>query len=281
VNRIWLDGKLRHDGAHVSIHDRGFTLGDGLFETILVQNHVALWRDAHVERMRRGASLLGISFPAQDVNTAMDALLATGTGHHVLRLTLTRGAGSRGLAGDAERSTLVGTLADFDPGLQFQPITLCISSIERNLRSPTASIKTTSYIDQVMATREAAQRECDDALMLNSEGRVACCASGNIFLTMAKRLVTPSLGEGILNGIMRTLVIQAAQQAGLEVTEQPVQRSDLAVADGMFATNSLRFMRPVVLLEGRTLARPALVLGKITPYLLEMHKQQISASRQE
>ena len=281
MNRIWFDGKLHEGPVSLSAPDRGLSLGDGLFETILVLNGVALWRDEHMLRMHSGASQLGIHFPAQEINRAIDALVANTTTHHVLRLTLTRGASGRGLAANPDQPTFIGTLTDFDPDLQFQPMTLLTSRIERNLKSPTSSIKTTSYIDQVMAAREAMEQGFDEALMFNTKSRVACCTVGNIFLVVGDTLVTPSLYEGILNGIMRNVVIRAAKDAGLKVSERLVRIPDLDKADGMFATNSLRYVRPVVLFHDRPLAVPKLVLEKIRPYLLHRQREQISDMTQE
>jgi branched-chain amino acid aminotransferase len=199
----------------------------------------------------------------------------------VLRLTLTRGAGGRGLAASSDRPTFIGTLTDFDRALQFQPMTLMTSRIERNLKSPTSSIKTISYIDQVMAAREAVNQDFDEALMLNSKGRVACCTIGNIFLVIDGTLVTPSLGEGILDGVMRSVIIDSAKDAGLKVSERMVRLADLDRADGMFATSSLRFVRPVVRFTDRPLALPTLVLEKIKPYLDDRLRAQISEPKLE
>lgn len=281
MNKIWFDGKLHEGAISLSAGDRGMTLGDGLFETILVLKGVALWRDEHMLRMQSGASQLGIVFPSQEINRAIDALVEKAMTHHVLRVTLTRGAGGRGLAGSPDKPTFIGTLTDFDPALQFQPMTLLTSRIERNLKSPTSSIKTTSYIDQVMAAREAAEQGFDEALMFNSKGRVACCSVGNIFLVFGNALVTPSLYEGILNGITRNVVLRAAKDAGLKVSERLVRLPDLDQADGMFATNSLRYMRPVVLFNDRPLAVPKLVMETIKPYLFNSQREQIANLKQE
>ena len=276
MNRIWFDGKLHEGPVSFSAQDRGLSLGDGLFETILVLNGVALWRDEHMLRMHSGASQLGIHFPAQEINRAIDALVANTTTHHVLRLTLTRGASGRGLAANPDQPTFIGTLTDFDPDLQFQPMTLLTSRIERNLKSPTSSIKTTSYIDQVMAAREAMEQGFDEALMFNTKGRVACCTIGNIFLVVGDTLVTPSLYEGILNGIMRNVVIRAAKDAGLKVSERLVRIPDLDKAESMFVTNSLRYIRAVKQLDDRQYIRAAAVMQKILPILHAMQQEQIA-----
>jgi branched-chain amino acid aminotransferase len=261
----------------MSAQDRGLNLGDGIFETILVLKGVALWRETHLSRMAAAAHELGLAYPADEIAQAVDALVRDAETHHVLRLTLTRGAGGRGLSANVDRPTFVGTLADFDPTQQFQPLTLVTSRIERNLKSPTSFFKTLSYIDQVMASREAVDQGYDEALMFNTKGRVACCTIGNIFLYIDGALVTPSLYEGILNGVMRNVVIDAAKYAGLKVNERLVRIPDLEKANGMFATNSLRYIRPVVLFNERRFAAPEAAFQKILPFLTMMEQEQITA----
>ena len=133
----------------------------------------------------------------------------------------------------------------------------------------------------MLAAREAAEQGFDEALMFNTKGRVACCTIGNIFLVIGDTLVTPSLYEGILNGIMRNAVIRAARDAGLKVSERLVRLVDLDKAEGMFATNSLRYVRPVVLFNDRPLAVPKIVVEKIKPFLLHRQREQISDMKQE
>jgi branched-chain amino acid aminotransferase len=275
MNRIWFEGKLHEGPLSISAHDRGLTLGDGIFETILVLNNVALWRDEHLSRMEAFAQQLQIAFPADEIGRAVDALIAKTNTHHALRLTLTRGAAGRGLAANAVHPTFVGTLTEFDPNLQFEAMTLFTSSIERNLKSPTSYIKTLSYLDQVMAAREAVDAGYDEALMFNTKGRVACCSIGNIFLVIDDELVTPSLYEGILNGIMRGAVIEAARYAGIKVRERLVRLADLDKAESMFATNSLRYIRAVKQLDDKHFIRAAKIMEKLLPVLHGMQQEQL------
>ncbi len=277
MNRIWFDGKLHEGPVAISAHDRGLTLGDGIFETILVLDNVALWRAEHMMRMQAAAQELGIAYPANEMSDAIDALISNTRTHHALRLTLTRGAGGRGLAAKTDRSTFVATLTEFDPDLQFQAMTLATSRIERNIKSPTSFFKTLSYMDQIMAARDAVDRGFDEALMFNTKGRVACCSTGNIFLVIDGELVTPSLYEGILNGIMRNVIIEAASQAGIKVKERLVRLADLARAESMFATNSLRYTRAVKILDDRHFIPAAAIMQKIIPILVGMQHDQITS----
>ncbi len=275
MKRLWFNKGLVTGKLSLSAQDRGLTLGDGLFETLAVNKGVALWRFEHIERMRKAASELGIPFPETEIENAIDALTHRTKDHHVLRLTLTRGEGGRGLAGDIAKSTLIGTLQPFDANLRFQPVSLMTSTVRRNLHAPSSRMKTTSYIDNILAAREAHSAGVEDALMLNTAGRISCTSIGNLFLEVEGELVTPSLSEGILPGITREAVIRLARQAGIGVREKQVKATELAKADFAFVTNSLRYVRPVSTLDGRRFSSRSKLVDRIVQGLLNAEQEQI------
>jgi branched-chain amino acid aminotransferase len=275
MKRVWFNKGLVTGKLALSAQDRGLTLGDGLFETLAVNKGIALWRFEHIERMRKSALELGIAFPETDIENAIDALTHRSKDHHVLRLTLTRGEGGRGLAGDISKPTLIGTLQPFDANLRFQPVTLATSKVRRNLHSQSSRMKTTSYIDNILAAREAHAAGVDDALMLNSAGRVSCTSIGNLFLEMAGELVTPSLSEGILPGIMRDAVIRLCRQSGVTVREKQVKPTDLIKADTVFMTNSLRFLRVVTKCDDRRFSSRSKLMDRVVQGLLNAEHEQI------
>jgi branched-chain amino acid aminotransferase len=279
MNKTWFNGELWEGDIAISPHDRGLTLGDGVFETIAVTEGIALWRDEHLERMRKAAAELGVPFPKAQITTAVDALILRAKGHHVLRLTLTRGAGGRGLSADVSTPTLIGTSQPFDVSLRFQAMTMMTASLRRNLQSPTSRLKTLSYIDNILAAREASAAGMDEALMLNTAGRVASATIGNVFLEIDGLLITPSLKEGILPGIMRNVVISKAKQMGVTVRERQVRPNDIAKADAMFVTNSLRFLRSVSRCDKKRFTRPSKLLDGLCKALLNAEQEQIILQR--
>jgi branched-chain amino acid aminotransferase len=255
MKRVWHKGALVKGKISLSPFDRGLTLGDGVFETIAVTNSVALWRYEHVQRMAAAAKATGIPFDPEEVEAAIDALTHRAKGSHVLRLTLTRGEVARGLAADGDKPELIGTLQPFDPALRFAPVTLATASTRRNLHSLSSRIKSLSYADNVIAAREAHTHGAEDALMLNSAGRVACTTIGNIFVEIDGGVLTPSLAEGVLPGIMRAEVIRLSKLAGLKLREGKISPAQLHGAKAIYVSNSLRFFRPVVKLDGKKYAR--------------------------
>jgi branched-chain amino acid aminotransferase len=258
MKRVWHRDGLVKGEVSLSPFDRGLTLGDGVFETIAVTNSVALWRYEHVLRMGEAARALGIKIDAEQVESAIDALTHRVKGSHVLRLTLTRGDVARGLSGEGDRSVLIGTLQPFDPALRFAPVTVATVATRRNMYSVSSGVKALSYIDNIIAAREAHELGAEDAVMLNSAGRVACSSIGNIFVETDDALLTPALSEGVLPGVMRKEVIRFAKLAGVKMREGKVTLKQLRDARAVYVSNSLRFLRPVTKLDGKKFARTKL-----------------------
>lgn len=254
MSGIWFNGSIIDGPIALDPRDRGLTLGDGLFETMLVVNRTPLWANMHLARMEGAAHELGIPFMREKFDRGISAVLeGLDTRHHALRVTLTRGSGARGLAGIGASPSLLVTCEPFDPRLMFQPATLLTSTIRRSTASPSARMKTLSYIDNIAAAREAHARAQDDALMLNSDGKVASTTIANIFLLKGKKLVTPGRDQGILTGVIRQALLASAHHLGFVAEERSVKPDDLFKADAVFLTNSLRFVRPVKSLDQQLL----------------------------
>ncbi|CAN5295152.1 aminotransferase class IV [soil metagenome] len=256
---VWHNGALGRDEAiAISPANRGLTLGDGLFETIAVFNGIAVWLDDHLDRLMGGAAVIGLDIARQDVAGGVTQCLAqAGRVRGILRITVTRGAGGRGLAASAMAATLLVTLAPWTGGMLFREATLITARVRRNEHSPVSLIKSLSYLDNILAAREAAEAGADDALMLNTAGRAACSTIANVFLIEDGGLVTPPPSEGVLAGIARRKVMDAARELGLNLEEAPLAVQRVSSAQGIFLTNSLRLMRPVTSLDGDAISSTA------------------------
>ncbi len=274
MSLLWLDGEVRFTHfAPFDLRDRGLALGDGLFETMLVMNRKALWFDLHLDRMEWSAKALSIPFARGRAElAAMELLAQAEAGPHILRITLTRGIAARGLAGDGAAPTVFASLDPFDAALIGQPARLYTSGIRRGIASFTASHKTLSYIDNIAAAREAKLNDCDDALMLNSDGHVASTTIANLFLVQGGRLVTPALNQAILPGVMRAVLLKLARDLKMETEERPVVPAELFAADAVFLSNSLRLVRPVAALDKRPLGDAD--VGHLLEALLDSAKSQ-------
>jgi branched-chain amino acid aminotransferase len=136
-------------------------------------------------------------------------------------------------------------------------------------------LKTLSYIDNILAAREARSMNVDDALMLNSAGRVACSTIGNLFIVKDECLFTPAEGEAILPGIMRAVVLTVAKRLGIYAKPKRLRPTDLVQADSIFITNSLRFIRPVTKLDGRRYVRKSPIIARLSEALLRLERDQL------
>lgn len=274
---LWHEGKI--SAAHemnFNLADRGLLLGDGLFETLPSFNGIAYRLEDHVKRMATDAECLGFPDRMAIVETAVRELAAADKSPASIRVTMTRGAGPRGLAISADAEPLIfATRAPWLPLLAFGETKLQTSSIRRNASSPLATMKTLSYLDNVMAMSEARVKGADDALMLSTDGCVACTSMANIFVLNGSTLSTPRRADAILPGVMRDMVLGLAPALGLEPVERALHSDDLYRADLVFVTNSLRLMTRVTLIDGVTLSGNA---SKIWQSLQSVIEADINAA---
>lgn len=237
----------------VEASDRGFLLGDGLFETLLWRDGRLALFEAHARRIRAGCDALGLPAPDPDeLRRAGEAAVRAGgldDARAAVRLTWTSGPGGRGLdRPETMTPRLIATAAPAPAAPA--PVVLVTVSVRRNEGSPASRLKTLAYLDNVLARAEARAAGADEALMLNNRGEVACAAAANLFWVRDGALFTPARSCGVLEGIMRAAAIEAAQGLGLAVAEVGAERSALDRAEGVFLTNSLIGVREVSGLDG-------------------------------
>jgi branched-chain amino acid aminotransferase len=231
--------------------ERGVMLGDGIFETIAVRSGKPIWLDEHLARMTNAAKELQIAFDTASITKSVGLILKhSEAAAEVLRITLTRGPTARGLAAEGLTPSLLLSLNSFDHSKLPATLRLATSSIRRNASAPSSRLKTLSYIDAIAAAREVAAR-ADDAVMLNTQGHVASNTVANIFLLKGQALITPAADQGILNGIARQKLLEAATHLSLRPEERAVKPQELHEADAVFLTNSLRLAIAVTSIDGR------------------------------
>lgn len=255
---VSVDGRIvAETEARVSAFDRGFTLADGVFETLRIYDGKPFRLDLHLERLRGAAGALHIPFPA-GVENSVRELLDRGhgrTGSQALRITLTRGVSGEGSGLGPEDSTpaLVISLSDLHlfGGIYDEGIAAIVATGRRNEFSSTAGLKTLSYTDSVFALMEARRAGADDALLLDTRGHVAEGASSNIILTVGNELLTPPISCGAIPGITLRTVSELADGLGLRMTTREIEARELESADEIILCSSLREIAPVVRLGPR------------------------------
>lgn len=263
---VFLNGKfVPEEKAVVSVFDRSFLYGDGLFETIRIFNGRLFHWEQHVERLRQGAGFLKIKrpfTPAQLHEFAVRLIAKNKMPNCLLRLTLSRGIGAPGyLPKNANRPILVMSLRPL-PKMghgkvrQWNVIT---SSFRLPAGDPLAAFKTCNKLAQVMARAEADAAGADEALLANTRGFIAEGASSNLFWIKRGIIHTPPLAAGVLQGVTRAQVFEIASQLKIPVRQKNIRLKDLAQTDGVFLSLS-----SLGIVEAKSLNRKVLKQSPIT-----------------
>lgn len=238
----------------VALDDRGLTLGDGLFETLLADDGALVAFEVHAARLEQACLTLGLPAPDRPRlrAAAEEALALAGLqrARAAVRLTWTAGSGGRGLERPSVLAPRLFATAAAAPK-PTAPAVLVTVEVRRNDTSPASRLKTLSYLDNILARREALARGADEALMLNTRGELAGGAAANLLWLKEDRLFTPALACGVLAGIARGEIMATATAAGVAVEEVRAGPEALSGASGIFLSNSLIGLRPVAMLDGR------------------------------
>ncbi|GAH82076.1 unnamed protein product, partial [marine sediment metagenome] len=212
----------------------------------------------------------------------LDTLRANGLEDARLRLTVSGGeADAFPWAGISGTPTVVVTARPYHPfpsEKYEQGFGVCIASVRRCRQSFISRIKSTNYLVSVLARIEAAAAGLDEALLLNDDGFIAEGGSSNAFFVKSSRLVTPSLGSGILPGITREVVIELADELGIGVTEGTVGLATVRHCDEAFLTNSVIEIMPLVAVRddtGQTVTIGSGRPGEVTRRLMAAYKERV------
>lgn len=259
---VFVNGQfISEQDAVVSVFDRGFLYGDGIFETILVASGVPFRFSQHIERLQYGAQFLQIpwteSLATMEVRVK-ELLRQNQLSDSVLRIQLTRGIGTRGYSPRTATSpSMVISLhppptdtVDDPPDWR-----IVTSSLKVLADDPLSPIKSTNKIRHILAKAEAEKHGADEALLLNSRCEVAEVTSGNIFWIHRDTVFTPPLSSGALPGITRTIVLGICGVLGLSCRERAAKLDLLRQADGVFITMSTLGLVNVVQIDGERVPR--------------------------
>ncbi len=277
----------------VSVFDRSFLYGDGLFETLLVANGKPFRWTQHLERLRRGAEFLGIKLPfapGRLRRVAGELIAKNKMPEALLRLTLSRGVGRRGYSPKgADRPTLVMSLhpapgswsssfslspstlkRELQPAQRTEPIVapgaplsprwnLITASLRLPANEPLAQFKTSNKLPQVLARGEAEAAGADEALLLNTDGFVVEASTSNLFWMDRDTVCTPPLASGILAGVTREAVLEICKALRLKTRERNVTPGKLKRMDGVFLSLSSWGVVEARSLDGRALKQSPVV----------------------
>jgi aminodeoxychorismate lyase len=263
---VFLNGRfVPEEQAVVSVFDRGFLYGDGLFETLRVYRGVPFCWEQHMERMRHGAELLRLQVPrgSAELRGFADELIRRNQmPESLLRITITRGVGQRGYSPKgAERPSLVMSLhpapvVDAENPPQWK---LMVSSVRVPAKDLITQIKTCNKLAQVLARSEADSAGAQEALLINTNDEIAEASSSNLFWVEKGVVCTPTLASGALPGVTRGLVLELCRQMDLPTREMDIRPGGLQVADAVFLSLTSMGIVEVTHLDDRELKRAPVV----------------------
>jgi len=240
--------------SDVSVFDRGFQYGDGLFETIAVYQGSPLLWNRHLTRLLNGAERLGITAPSPDVLTSEARRLCVGAQRAVLKIILTRGASGRGYAapasGETTRVLYVAPWPEYPAEFARSGVSLCVCETTLSRHPRLAGIKHLNRLEQVLARAEW-RTEFADGIMCDDSGGVIEGTMSNVFVVADGVLRSPVLTSCGVEGIMRGVVLEAAQQQDLRSRIERLTLPNLDQATEIFITNSLIGVWPVRQLQKR------------------------------
>jgi branched-chain amino acid aminotransferase len=254
MSLVWVNGSLvAAVEACVSTTDRGFTLGDGLFEKMRVTNGRVFRLDAHLDRLRRSARKIALTCPEPLEAAVATTVQANDVAEGAVRLTLTRGRSPSGLrVVEGEPPTIVISVRPYVPDVRHtrDGVRAIIATGCINERGSAAGLKHLGYLEAILAQREADAAGVHEAILLDTRGNLAEAAAANLFVVNGD-LLTPSSGSGILPGITRATVLHLAAEAGGSAREESLLPTVLEDAQEAFLTSSLRGIVPLVAVAGR------------------------------
>lgn len=252
---VYLNGDLvPARRASVPLCDRGYLYGEGLFETMRAYRGRIFALDRHLRRLLTSAAQLDLQLGVGEEQLARAAavtLEANRLSDAYLRLTVSQRSDAPGIESRAPGKFSISVIAR-PLGQSPPPAGVTAVTLEPGSAPPpdVARHKTLSFLAYVRARAAARARAAGEALLVNCAGQITEASTSNVFFVIEQRLVTPPLVCGLLPGITRAAVLDAARALGIEALEQPVTSADLSRCSECFLTNSIAELTPVTNING-------------------------------
>ena len=286
--QIYVDGKYYpKEEAKISVFDHGFLYGDGVFEGIRAYNGRVFKLKEHIDRLYNGARGIMINVPLtkeEMTEVVLETLRRNQLQDAYIRLVISRGAGDLGLDPKKCSKPTVVCIADkivlYPEELYEKGMEIITAATRRNRpEGVNPQMKSLNYLNNIMAKLEANLAGAPEALLLNNEDYVAECTGDNIFIVKNGVLITPPPYVGILVGITRNAIIEAAERLGIKVEEKVFTRYEVFTADECFLSGTAADAVPVVKVDGRPIAdgKP----GPITKQIIKEFKELIKTEGTE
>ncbi|HEX4815687.1 MAG TPA: aminodeoxychorismate lyase [Nonomuraea sp.] len=276
--RAWVNGRLLDDPREpaLPVSDHGFTVGDGVFESVKVVSGTPFALTRHLRRLAASAAGLGLPEPQEDAVRGGVAAVLAGQDLALgrLRITYTGGPAPFGSGrGDAPPTLVV--VADAMTPWE-GPTSVVTVPWPRNERGAIAGLKTTSYAENVVALAQAQRQGASEALFANTAGSLCEGTGSNVFYVLDGELRTPTLASGCLAGISRALLLEwygDAPVEGVPLREVDEPVGVLERAEEIFLVSTTRDVQAVRRCDGRDLQAP----GPVTAACITLWNEREAA----
>lgn len=238
---------IENNGPTIEAGNRGHLYGDGLFESIRIYNGKPINVDAHIARLLEGMSILKMRVPSfyttefftEKITELAEKSEVTAGGR--ARLSIDRTSGGTYMPESNETNFFIEIygLEHNDFKLNEKGLELDIYMRMKKEKNIFSNFKTKNGLLYVMAAIEAKEKNLDDILLMNSDGKLIETTSSNIFMVSNGILYTPSLDEGCVGGTMRMRIINLALDNNIRIYESPITTQNLFLADELFITNAI------------------------------------------
>lgn len=255
--KIYLNGKIVDESeAKVSIFDRSYLFGDGLFETLRSYNGKLPFLEKHLNRMEWGATFMGLPFPypkeiEEGILQTLQINKLENARVRIMLSGINQGLKPNPVSDDVSLNLVIVCekflplpTENYEKGISL----ITVRSV-KNEPSPVSNVKSASRATKMMARREIDEKKSFDGVLLNGEGFVAETTASNIFWVIGKQIYTPPPTVGLLQGITRDAVIELLKKEGITVKESFILPDEIAKADEIFLTGSTIKVLPVTRLD--------------------------------
>ena len=255
MSQVYLDGKfLPPDQARVSVFDRGFIFGDGVYEVIPVFGGRLFRLPHHLARLEASLAAIRLRNPhtAEEWKTIFTRLMAEHrTSDQSIYLQITRGVAPRD---HAFPPNITPTVFAYSQPLKYPPaeqLTQGVTAVTTDdIRWQRCDIKAIALLANALLRQQAIEQGAVEAILVR-DNVVTEGAASNVFIVSGDRLVTPPKGPYILPGITRDLVVEIARANKISCEEKPVGIDALRTADEVWLTSSTKEILPITRIDGR------------------------------
>ncbi len=258
--------------AAVSLLDRGYLFGEALYETMRTYHSRIFALGGHLARLESGARRIGCpDLPLEEIAGALQNLASRRSPEESsLRINLSRGIAYPGYStasvGPVRWAAYCGPLPPHVAPCYERGVTCHLSGRPRwNPCDFVPAVKFACNQELALAKLEAEKVDAFEALLLNPDGFLAEGASSTVFLVKDRRVVTPSLETGILDGLTRACILHLARRDGIPCEERKVRPEELWEAEEIFIASTLKEIIPVVRIGERVIGRgePGLISDRL------------------